>query len=502
MNTAISRPTQYATPPSASGRTEKDSGNRPSPDLGLERSWRGTIRLVSSFLPLLLLSMLLGAIDSPAQTFTRLVSFDDANGAEPYLMSLVQGTDGNLYGTTQNGGAASDGTVFKVTPTGTLSTLHNFCSKPGCTDGLLPSASLALATNGKFYGTTYGDANNEGTVFSITSGGKLTTLHAFDGTDGAHPSGTLVQGTDGKFYGTTAYGGTGDFGTVFAITAGGKLTTLHSFDNTDGAYPYGGLVQATNGVFYGTTEQGGDNSNGTVFSITAAGAFSSLHSFDYTDGAFPYDGLVQATNGNFYGTTESGGTNSAGTVFSITSAGALTTLYNFCSQPNCSDGFGPDAGLTQATNGSFYGTTVQGGVNYGTIFSITAGGAFNSLHSFDSTDGAYPYGGFVQATNGTLYGTTGDGGDEGYGTFFSVAVGLNPFVETLPTSGKVGAAVTILGTDLTGATSVTFNGTLATFTVQSNTEIKTTVPHGATTGNVEVTTPSGTLTSNVNFRVP
>jgi uncharacterized repeat protein (TIGR03803 family) len=201
-------------------------------------------------------------------------------------------------------------------------------------------------------------------------------------------------------------------------------------------------------------------------------------------------------------------------------SGKLTTLYNFCSQggyPNCPDGAMPFAGLIQATNGDLYGTTEQGGDNpceaglgCGTVFKITPSGTLTTLYSFCSQggypncpDGAIPFAGLIQATNGDLYGTTSQGGYAayGYGTIFSLSVGLGPFVETLPTSGKLGKTVKILGTDLTGAASVTFNGAPAAFTVASASEITTTVPAGATTGIVQVVTPLGSLSSNVPFRV-
>jgi uncharacterized repeat protein (TIGR03803 family) len=319
-------------------------------------------------------------------------------------------------------------------------------------------------------------------------------LYSFAGMDGAYPWAGLVQATDGNFYGTTNYGGAYSDGTVFKITPAGTFTTLHSFDGTDGANPFAGLVQATDGSFYGTTYYGGASPDGTVFKITPAGTFTTLHSFDSTDGANPHAELVQATDGNFYGTTYYGGANSCGTVFKITAGGVLTTLHSF----DFTDGAYPRARLVQATDGSFYGTTSYGGV-LGSVFKITARGVLTTLHSFaGQPEGSYPYAGLVQATDGNFYGTT-YGNDDG--TVFRLSVGLSPFVETEPTSGKVGAAVIILGTNLTGATSVRFNGTTAKFTVVSSSEIKTTVPAGATTGSVTVVTPSDTLKSNVVFRV-
>jgi uncharacterized repeat protein (TIGR03803 family) len=452
------------------------------------------------------------AIGAPATTtFTTLASFDGANGAHPAHMSLVQGTDGSFYGTTYLGGANNDGTVFKITSGGTLTTLYSFCAQTNCGDGSIPQAGLVQATDGNIYGTTaVGGANSEGTIFKVTSGGTLTTLYSFcaqtNCTDGSDPVGGLVQAADGNFYGTTYHGGTNNFGTVFKITSGGKLTTLHSFDSTDGMGPQTGVGQGTDGNFYGTTQGGGRTGDGTVFKITPGGTLTTLHSFGLTNDGIAPLGLIQATDGNFYGTTQGGGANSEGTIFKITSGGTLTTLYSFCAQSNCADGSQPFAGLVQATDGNFYGTTQGGGANSeGTIFKITSGGTLTALYSFcaqtNCADGSQPFAGLVQATDGNFYGTTYAGGVNNFGTVFSLAVGLGPFVETRPSSGKVGAKVIILGTNLKGATSASFNGTAATFTVVSASEINTTVPAGATTGKVQVKTPSGTLKSNLIFKV-
>jgi uncharacterized repeat protein (TIGR03803 family) len=455
------------------------------------------------------------AIASPAKTtFTSLVSFDGTNGSNPYYESLVQGTDGNLYGTTTYGGAneqncygSTCGTVFKITPAGALTILHKF----DFADGGFPEAGLVRTTNGNFYGTAAaGGSSGFGTIFKITPAGRLTTAYEFqNSTDGGNPLGTLVQARNGILYGTTSYGGGSACacGTVFKVTLAGTLTTLHTFSGggTEGNYPEAGLVQGTDGNFYGTTAYGGANGYGTVFKITSAGTLTTLHNFAGTDGRNPWAGLLQGTNGNLYGTTTYGGTSGSGcggfgcgTVFKITPAGTLTTLHNF----DGTDGGNPLDGLAQATNGAFYGTTSGAGANnWGTIFKITPAGTLTTLHNFDGTDGGNPLGGLAQATNGTFYGTTTAGGADGYGTVFSLSVGLGPFAETLPTSGKVGAKVIILGNNLTDTTSVAFNGTAATFTVVRSSEITTTVPAGATTGRVDVTTPKGTLKSNVVFRV-
>ncbi|HLY18438.1 MAG TPA: choice-of-anchor tandem repeat GloVer-containing protein [Bryobacteraceae bacterium] len=462
----------------------------------------------------------MAATSLSAQTFTALFGFDGANGKFPQSV-LKQATDGDFYGTAQQGGAHGYGTVFKITSGGTLTTLYSFCARSGCTDGEYP-LGLIQATNGNFYGTTVnGGAHSHGTVFKITPSGRLTTLYSFcvqsGCTDGSFPQAGLVQATNGNFYGTTYGGGAYGYGTVFKISPTGALATLYSFcaqsGCADGEYTFAGLIQATDGNFYGTTYQGGAYGYGTVFKITASGALETLYSFcaqtGCADGEYAHAGLVQATNGDFYGTTQGGGGNgNYGTVFKITPGGALETLYSFCAQSGCPDGMVLDGGLLQATDGDFYGAAASGGPNgSGTVFKISAGGTLATQYSFCAqsgcADGATPLAGLFQATNGNFYGTTVSGGAHGDndGTLFSLSVGLGPFVKTVTTSGKVGATVEILGTDLTGATSVTFNGAAASFTVVSSSEITATVPAGASTGNVQVVTPGGTLTSNVRFRV-
>jgi uncharacterized repeat protein (TIGR03803 family) len=460
-------------------------------------------------------------------TFRTLASFNGPDGSVPFD-PLTQGTDGNFYGTTYEGGAGpycnlrgGCGAVFKITPSGGLTTLYNFCSQPNCADGVNPLGGLVQATNGNFYGTTYGANGNNGTVFKLTLAGELTTLYSFcpnggDCSDGADPIAGLVQAAGGDLYGTTQSGGAYFGGTVFKITPLGKLTTLHSFGNNgDGLQPMGVLVQASDGDFYGTTSNGGvgdncsnynNNDCGTVFKITPAGKLTTLYAFcrqiNCSDGTSPQAGVIQASDGNFYGTTSGGGTENQGTIFRITPSGEFTTLYSFCIQENCADGYEPVAALIQATDGNLYGTTYGGGASgLGTVFRLSAHGDFTTLHSFDAMDGGSLYGGLIQGTNGPFYGTTGVGGTGSDGSVFGLAVGLRSFVETRPTSGEVAERVTILGTNLNGATSVTFNGTEAKFKIASGSEIVTDVPAGATTGKVRVKTPARTLVSNLVFRV-
>ncbi|HTS17604.1 MAG TPA: choice-of-anchor tandem repeat GloVer-containing protein, partial [Verrucomicrobiae bacterium] len=239
-------------------------------------------------------------------------------------------------------------------------------------DGAYPYGALVQCSDGNFYGTTYyGGTSGYGTVFRISSSGSLTTLYSFSYSDGAYPEAALVQGSDGNLYGTTYQGGTSGYGTVFRISSSGSLTTLYSFSYSDGSYPYAGLVQGSDSNFYGTTSQGGASGVGTAFRISPGGNLTTLWSFTgCTDGSYPHAGLVQGSDGNFYGTTPYGGMDDAGTVFLLTAGGSLTTLYSF----SYGDGANPYAGLVQGSDSNLYGTTANGGTSGdGTVFRIASG---------------------------------------------------------------------------------------------------------------------------------
>lgn len=418
-------------------------------------------------------------ISSSAQVFTTLLEFDGTNGANPYFMALAQGRDGDLYGTTI-------GTIFKMTPSGTLTTLYQGGSYNG----------LVLGTDGNFYGIV-----GSGFIFRMTAGGKLTFLNSLDGM----AYGGLVQATDGNFYGTTYSGGAYGLGQVFEITPDGVLTTIHSFNGDDGQWPYSTLIQAKDGNLYGTTYLGGAHYAGTVFKLSPAGRFTTLHDFDFAkgEGVQPTAGVVEGTDGNFYGTTYYG-CGGAGSVFKITPKGDFTTLA--CGGNVGGEPYG--GALIQATDGNFYGTFLVSGLyGWGSVFQITPSGVMTAIHSFNELDGGSPFGGLVQGTDGEIYGATlrggnlSCGGGDGCGTVFSIDMAFGPFIRLVRDSGKVGGSGGILGQGFTGTTDVSLNGTPASFTVFSDTFLKATVPNGATSGFVTVTTPSGRLTSNKPFRV-
>jgi uncharacterized repeat protein (TIGR03803 family) len=395
-----------------------------------------------------IIALVAPAVATAQPVLTRLYTFDlsGTSGANPKA-ALVQGTDGNFYGTTSQAGASGGGTVFRMTPGGIVTVLHAFTG--GTADGANPVAALIQATDGNFYGTTSGGGTSQyGTVFKMTPSGTLTVLHEFTGgtTDGAYPVAALIQATDGNFYGTTQSAGAGAGGTVFKMTPGGTVTVLHAFiGGTDGADPAASLIQATDGNFYGTTTQGGGSGGGTVFKMTPGGTVTLLHAFiGGTDGADPTASLIQATDGNFYGTTTQGGItssdcpNGCGTVFRMTFAGTVTILHAFTA--GVSDGADPTASLLQATDGNFYGTTASGGdCGFGTIFTMTPAGTVTLL--FPYAGGMNNLAALIQATDRHLYGTTEwsagpcttNGGD---GNVFEITLAA-PMITTQPQSQTI-----------------------------------------------------------------
>jgi uncharacterized repeat protein (TIGR03803 family) len=368
-----------------------------------------------------------------AQTLTTLHAFERSDGVNPQA-GLLQASDGNFYGTTLYGTGFRTGTIFRMTPVGNLTTLYAFCTLSICPDGKFPNAGLIHGSDGNFYGTAMeGGQHGFGTIFKITPGGSLTTVHSFEGRDGNRPSAALFQGSDGNFYGTTYLGGTYGWGTIFKMTPAGVLTTLHSFHLFDGAEPFAALIQASDGNFYGTTQTGGPI-YGSVFKMTPRGTLTTLHSFclrsGCEDGQSPLAALVQASDGNFYGTTFAGGAFGWGTVFRIAPDGTFTTLHSF----GQTDGAFPAAALIQATDGNLYGTTENGGTRaVGTIFRITLSGVLTTLSDFYGVgNGTMPSAPLIQAADESFYGTTTAGGDSTYctggcGTVFRLSGGLEPW---------------------------------------------------------------------------
>lgn len=450
-----------------------------------------------------------------AQTYTALHTYTINSGnfsGVGYPAFMSQGRDGRLYGTLSNAGTVSKGSVFKVTTGGSLSTVYNFCALAGCADGSNPAGGVVLGLDGNFYGTTCcgGGAGKAGTLFKLSSGGTLKTLHAFgNGTDDSLPNYPPLIANDGTIYGVSEEQYNGQNGAFFKASSSGAFVVLHDFNYTDGQTP-NLPIQGTDGNFYGTTHVGGSKGYGVVYRSTSSGALTVIHNFlgGTTDGCYPVGTLAQGNDGNLYGVSYAcglyGNTAKGGTVFKISPSGSsFSIVYNFCALASCTDGNLPLAGLTVGSDGNFYGTAQGGTKNAGTLYKLTPVGKITSLYNFcDPTcsNGYYTATPLVQHTNGKFYGNT-NGNSLGGSVFFSLSVGLKPFVRLINWSGKVGSTVEMLGQGFTGTTQVSFNGVPAAFTNVSDTYMTAVVPDGATSGTLTVTTFTTSYNSNRKFLV-
>ncbi len=381
-------------------------------------------------LAIALSSMALGAVAAQAQTFTVLFSFNNSDGANPQA-SLILDAQGNVYGTTSNGGTYSFGTVFKLDPSGNETVLHSFAGN--LNDGGTPVANLIVDRSGNLYGTTYQGAtpSGGGTVFRLDPTGNETILHSFSmGSDGGNPACGLIMDPQGDLFGTTFAGGDYGYGTVFKVDPSSNETVLHSFTGgSDGWMPYAGLIMDAQGNLYGTTlsSNAPAQGNGVVFKLDPAGSQTVLYSFTGgQDGEWPYAALIMDAARNLYGTTLFGGNlncnsgQGCGTVFKVDPSGNETVLYSFTGG---SDGEFPEGSLIMDQQGNLYGTTIYGGAHgEGTVFKLNPSGNKTVLYSFTGgNDGNQPIGGLVIDAANNLYGTTYGGGAYGYGTVFKFA---------------------------------------------------------------------------------
>ena len=380
---------------------------------------------------------LLGAALLPfpacAKSFQVLYTFTGGSDGGFPDSPLIADASGNLYGTTNVGGAGNGyngfGTLFRLAPDGTLTVLHTFDG----TNGSNPSGAIVMDKKGNIYGTTErGGANNVwGVVFKLTPGGEFKVLHSFGAaSDGADPKGGVIRDRWGNLYGTTFEGGATGGGTVFEVARDGTETVLHSFNGFgDGLNPVGSVAADAAGNLYGTTEYGGlDNycgghGCGTVFTTDTSGNEKVLYSFvgtyqSGTDGEFPWGTPSVDAAGNVYGTTLAGGANGAGTVFELSPGGTETVLYSFTGGR---DGEQPEAGLYRDSAGNLYGTNSGLDQAYGAAFKVGPKGTEVTLHTFSGgNNGANPTTDLAKAGIGYLVGTALKGGQYGWGVVFKV----------------------------------------------------------------------------------
>jgi uncharacterized repeat protein (TIGR03803 family) len=430
-----------------------------------------------------------------AQTFTVLHNFNETDGCcSSYPGMMVQGRDGNIYGTTLQGGTYLYGNVFKMTPAGVVTSIHSF----DLTHGGYPESGLSLGLDGNFYGATYqGGVNHYGTLFKITPTGTFTEIYDFTNTnDGAYPKAPPVQAQDGNLYGTT---GNGTVAVLYKLTTAGVFTVIQ----TIAAQTYSPLLLGVDGNLYGMTLYGGKYNGGTVFQFSpATKVLKTIFNFD-TEYS-PTGPLMQGLDGALYGTVSTGGTGDGGAVFRLTTGGVYKVVYNF-SVTGTADGRHPTAGVVQGSDKMLYGVTEAGGANgLGTLFKVSiTGSGFKNIHDFATATGDTPTSALLLHTNGKIYGQTSHGGTHvSDGVVFSLDAGLKPFVRPVVIhAAKVGGAVQLLGQNFKTATAVLFGSTAATTTVTSNTFMTATPTAGSTTALITVDEPSGNLTTQVNFKI-
>lgn len=362
---------------------------------------------------------------SGATTVLHQFGFQDI---EARFCDPIQARDGYFYGAARSGGAFGHGTIFRFDAAGNLTNIHHF--NDGVLEGGSPS-SLIQGRDGYLYGVTVGGGKyGNGTIFKMTTSGKLTTLRhlsLMDGSNGGDRHARLLQGADGAFYGVFYYGGQNGQGTAFRVTSSGNFAVLHHFGGPEGANPTGHLAQDGSGFLYGTTVEGGAFGYGTVYRMSTTGSgFTALHHFAYSEGVDPYAGPILGADGFLYGACARGGTTEGGTVWKVNrTTGAFTLLHTFTGYPT--DGTWPLAGVIQGPDGFLYGTTYTGGDSGGGVLFRTnpSTGATTTVCNFPWQGDAYlPWSMLLVGSDGLFYGTTIFGAPTDLGTLFSVDTGL------------------------------------------------------------------------------
>jgi uncharacterized repeat protein (TIGR03803 family) len=386
------------------------------------------------------LFLIFGAASVSAQdivVITNLVSFNQTNGRYP-TGPLLQANDGNIYGTTLYGGdsTANAGEVFQVTTSGQFTNLVLF----NITNGSNPNFGVIQGVDGNLYGTTtYGgayvaeDTNHYGfgTIFKLSTNGVFSTVASFDGTDGKSAA-ELLETSPGVFYGTANSGGAYTnalgfgYGTIFTVDTNGALNSFLSFQDTNGASPSAGLTMTTNGVLFGTTTSGGAYEVGIAFRLASDGSISAEATFNFTNGGVP-GAMVVGRDGNLYGPTLYGGTNSYGSIFKLTTNMVLTTFFNF----DGTNGNAPTA-LIVGADGNFYGVTGEGGAyGSGNVFELSTNGVLTSLYDFTGGSDGSVGESLIQGKDGSFYGTTYDGGDLALGNIFKLTIIQPPTIQSV-----------------------------------------------------------------------
>ncbi len=407
-------------------------------------------------------------LDTDGGNFQVLASLLDPAGGYP-SSSLVQASDGNLYGSSSKNGATTTALMFRIDASDAFEIVKPLAP----TEALAPLSAFTEGPDGALYAVAEGGgAHLMGTVIRLDPASTdVTVLHDFDGTDGLQPRAGLLLASDDLLYGAAVGGGDNSLGTLFRIDTKGTFSKLWDFTGDEGASPNATLTEGSDHFFYGSAS-GGGGGTGTIFRLDPSTGVTSVHDMQAADGNYPIAQLVEFSAGSFYGTADDGGTHLSGTLFQVDTAGALTVLHNF--DTASFEGADPHAGVIHASDGDFYGTTENGGGGNGVIYRLSDG-SVSSAHSLAYWEGSHPPAALIEGADGALYGTAYGGGSPGRGTVFRVLLGSTPdptVTSVEPASGPArgGTALIVRGTHFQAFPSVTIAGTtFSTYDVDSRT---------------------------------
>jgi uncharacterized repeat protein (TIGR03803 family) len=369
---------------------------------------------------------------------TLVAPFDGTNGANP-VATVTFDAAGNAYGTASLGGSSGLGTVWElVKGSSTITPLASFNG----TNGSSPFAGVTLDANGNLYGTTdVGGANSDGVVWELVKGsGTITPLASFSGTNGANPRGPVTFDANGNLIGTTENGGANGGGVLWMLAKGSStIVALASFNSTSGVNPAGRVTFDANGNAYGMAQNGGANSKGTVWELAQGSTtINALASFNTSNGSFPFGPVTFDAKGNLFGTALNGGAN-FGTVWELAKG---SSTINALALFDSTNGANPSGPVTFDANGNLFGTATNGGAGFGTVWELANGSSsVQAIGSFDSTHtGADPVDGVTFGPDGNLYGTAQGGGPGLSGTIWEIQLASVPEPSSL-VLGLIGLAL-------------------------------------------------------------
>ena len=368
-------------------------------------------------------------IPTGGTSLTKQYNFEGIPGKYPQHTKLTQSSNGKLYGMTYQGGANNQGVLFEYDAN---SNIYSKKFEFSDTDGTYPYGSLIEASNGKLYGlTTGGGLNRSGVLFEYDANSNIyTKKFEFSNATGRNPFGSLIEASNGKMYGMTQYGGANGLGVLFEYDAVNNVyTKKFDFSTPNGVYPEGSLIETANGKLYGMTPGGGANNQGVLFEYDVSiNVYTKKVDYSFLNGINPYSSMIKASNGKLYGLTLLGGANNQGVLFEYD---ANSNVYSKRFDFSSTNGSNPRGSLMEAVNGKLYGMTQNGGVNAsGVLFEYNmTNNSYSKKFDFSPSNASSPFGSLIEASNSKLYGMTNQGGVNGLGVLFEYNTSNNVYIK-------------------------------------------------------------------------